>query len=111
MDVYDIVEPLVSHVVVAHAGAVRQIAKARVKTDKKDIERLLRVLIAEIVPEVWVSPAYVRELQWMISYRNRLVKTSTMMHNRLQNLIHRHNLILRHCHRSYQIPIKQNALP
>jgi transposase len=36
----------------------------------------------------------VRELRGMISYRNRLVKTSTMIRNRLQSLIHRHNLIL-----------------
>lgn len=93
-DVYDIVEPLVSYVVVAHAGGVRQIAEARVKTDKKDIERLIRLLIADIVPEVWVPPVEVRELRGMISYRNRLVKTSTMIRNRLQSLIHRHNLIL-----------------
>ena len=93
-DVYDIVAPLVSYAVVAHAGAVRQIAEARVKTDKKDIERLLRLLIADIVPEVWVPPLHVRELRGMISYRNRLVKTSTMIRNRLQSLIHRHNLIL-----------------
>jgi transposase len=93
-DVYDIVEPLVSYVVVAHAGGVRQIAEARVKTDKKDIERLIRLLIADIVPEVWVPPAEVRELRGMISYRKRLVKTSTMIRNRLQSLIHRHNLIL-----------------
>jgi transposase len=93
-DVYDIVEPLVSYVVVAHAGGVRQIAEARVKTDKKDIERLIRLLIADIVPEVWVPPMEVRELRGMISYRNRLVKTSTMIRNRLQSLIHRHNLIL-----------------
>jgi len=93
-DVYDIVESLVSYVVVAHAGGVRQIAEARVKTDKKDIERLIRLLIADIVPEVWVPPVEVRELRGMISYRNRLVKTSTMIRNRLQSLIHRHNLIL-----------------
>lgn len=93
-DVYDIVEPLVSYVVVAHAGGVRQIAEARVKTDKKDIERLIRLLIADIVPEVWVPPVAVRELRGMISYRNRLVKTSTMIRNRLQSLAHRHNLIL-----------------
>jgi len=36
----------------------------------------------------------VRELRGMISYRNQLVKTSTMIRNRLQSLIHRHNLIL-----------------
>ena len=76
-DVYDIVAPLVSYAVVAHAGGVRQIAEARVKTDKKDIECLLRLLIADIVPEVWVPPMHVRELRGMISYRNRLVKTST----------------------------------
>ena len=93
-DVYDIVKPLVSYVVVVHAGGVRQVAEARVKTDKKDIERLLRLLIADIVPEVWVPPGEVRELRGMISYRNRLVKTSTMIRNRLQSLIHRHNLIL-----------------
>ena len=38
---------------VAHAGAVRQIAEARVKTDKEDVKRLIRLLIADIVPEVW----------------------------------------------------------
>jgi len=93
-DVYDIIAPLASRTVVAHAGAVRQIAEARVKTDKKDVERLIRLLIAEIVPEVWVPPVEVRELRGLISYRNRLVKTSTMIRNRLQSLIHRHNLIL-----------------
>ena len=93
-DIYDIVEPLVSEVVVAHAGAVRQIAEARVKTDKEDIKRLLRLLIADIVPEVWVPPVHVRELRGLISYRNRLVKVSTMVRNRLQSLLHRHNLLL-----------------
>jgi transposase len=93
-DIYDIVSPLVNYTVVAHAGGVRQIAEARVKTDKKDIERLIRLLIADIVPEVWVPPVEVRELRGMISYRNRLVKTATMIRNRLQSLIHRHNLIL-----------------
>lgn len=93
-DIYDTVAPLVNYVVVAHAGGVRQIAEARVKTDKKDIERLIRLLIADIVPEVWVPPVEVRELRGMISYRKRLVKTSTMVRNHLQSLVHRHNLIL-----------------
>jgi transposase len=69
-------------------------AEARVKTDKEDIKRLLRLLIADIVPEVWVPPAYVRELRGLISYRNRLVKVSTMIRNRLHSLLHRHNLLL-----------------
>jgi len=82
-DIYDVVAPLVTRVVVAHAGAVRQIAEARVETDKEDIKRLLRLLIADIIPEVSVPPVHVRELRGMISYRHRL-----------QSLLHRHNLLM-----------------
>jgi transposase len=93
-EIYDIVVPLASRTLVAHAGAVRQIAEARVKTDKEDVKRLIRLLIADIVPEVWVPPVEVRELRGIISYRNRLVKMGTMVRNRLQSLLHRHNLVL-----------------
>ena len=93
-DIYDIVQPLVGRAVVAHAGAVRQIAEARVKTDKEDVKRLIRLLIADIVPEVWVPPQHVRELRGLISYRQRLVKTGTIIRNRLQSLLHSHNLLL-----------------
>jgi transposase len=93
-DIYDVVAPLATRTVVAHAGAVRQIAEARVKTDKEDVKRLIRLLIANIVPEVWVPPAEVRELRGLISYRQRLVKMGTMVRNRLQSLLHRHNILL-----------------
>lgn len=93
-DIYDIVQPLVGHAVVAHAGAVRQIAEARVKTDKEDVKRLIRLLIADIVPEVWVPSQSVRELRGLISYRQRLVKTGAVFRNRLQSLLHSHNLVL-----------------
>ena len=93
-DIYDIVQPRVARAVVAHAGAVRQIAEARVKTDKEDVKRLIRLLIADIVPEVWVPPMHVRELRGLISYRQRLVKTGAMIRNRLHSLLHRHNLLL-----------------
>ncbi|MFV1949976.1 MAG: hypothetical protein ACC633_08620 [Anaerolineales bacterium] len=62
-DIYDIVAPLVKKTVVANAYKVRQIAEARVKTDKEDIKRLITLLITDIVPEVWVPPMHVRELR------------------------------------------------
>jgi transposase len=93
-EIYDIVQPLVGHAVVAHAGGVRQIAEARVKTDKEDVKRLIRLLIADILPEVWVPPQSVRELRGLISYRQRLVKTGAVFRNRLQSLLHSHNLAL-----------------
>jgi transposase len=91
---YDIVAPLASRVLVANAAEVGEIANARVKTDKEDIKRLLKLLLGGIVPEVWVPPMPVRELRAFISYRGRLVKTSTMIRNRLQSLLHKHNLKL-----------------
>ena len=91
-DIYDIVAPLVTKVVVAHPGKVRQIAEARVKTDKEDVKRLIILLIADIVPEVWVPPAHVRELRSLTSFRWRLGKQITMSKNRLQSVIQSFNL-------------------
>ncbi len=91
-DIYDIVAPLVSRTLVAHARKVRQIAEARVKTDKEDIKRLITLLIADIVPEVWVPPMHVRELRSLISFRWRLTKQITMSKNRLHSVVQRFNL-------------------
>jgi transposase len=91
-DIHDIVAPLVGKIVVANAHRVRQIAEARVKTDKKDIERLITLLIADVVPEVWVPPHHVRELRSLISFRWRLNKQLTMSKNRLQSVVQRFNL-------------------
>lgn len=91
-EVYDIVMPLVKRVVVAHPAEVKQIANARVKTDNQDVNRLVRLLIADLVPEVWVPPVEVREVRALISYRWRLVKMATAIQNRLHSLLHRHNI-------------------
>jgi transposase len=91
-DVYDTIAPWVGRVVVAHAAEVKQIANSRVKTDNQDVSRLIRLLIAEIVPEVWVPPVEVRQLRALISYRWRLVKMSTAIQNRMHSLLHRHNI-------------------
>jgi len=86
-ETYDVIAPLVSRVLVANAASVGEIVGARVKTDKEDIKRLLKLLIGGIVPEVWVPPPHVRELRAFVSYRSRLVKTGVMIRNRLQSLL------------------------
>lgn len=91
-DIYDTVAPLVKRVIVANPAEVKQIANARVKTDNQDVIRLLRLLIAGMIPEVWVPPVEVRELRALISYRWRLVKMATAIQNRMHSLLHRHNL-------------------
>lgn len=54
--IYDIVASLASWVLVANAAEVWELAGARVKTDKEDIKRLLKLLVGGIVPEVAARP-------------------------------------------------------
>jgi transposase len=91
-ELYDIVAPLVGKAVVAHPAKAKAITSARVKTDKTAVWALARLLVADLVPEVWVPPHHVRELRALVSHRRRLVQMSTRTRNRLHSLIHRHNL-------------------
>jgi transposase len=79
--VYDLLEPLVAEVRVANPIKVKQIACARVKTDKKDTFILARLLAANLVPTVWVPPKHVCELRQLISQRRRLVGMHTQLVN------------------------------
>ena len=90
--VYDLLSPLVERVVVANPIQVKQIAKARVKTDVRDTFILARLLAANLVPEVWVPPAHVRELRQLLSQRRQLVETHTQIVNRMHSVAHRHHL-------------------
>jgi transposase len=90
--VYDLLAPLVERVVVANPIRVKQIAQARVKTDIRDTLILARLLAANLVPEVWVPPAHVRELRQLLSQRRQLVETHTQIVNRMHSVAHRHHL-------------------
>ncbi len=90
--VYDLLEPFVERVGVANPAKVKQIANARVKTDVRDTFILARLLAANLVPEVWVPPAHVREMRQLLSQRRQLVETHTQMVNRMHSVAHRHHL-------------------
>jgi transposase len=90
--VYDLLEPLAERVVVANPIEVKQIANARVKTDIRDTLILARLLAANLVPEVWVPPVYVREMRQLLSQRRQLVETQTQIVNRMHSVAHRHHL-------------------
>jgi len=90
--VYDLLAPLVERVVVANPAKVKQIANARVKTDVRDTFILARLLAANLVPDVWVPPAHVRELRQLLSQRRQLVETHTQIVNRMHSVAHRHHL-------------------
>jgi transposase len=90
--IYDALAPMVARLVVANPLKVRQITQAQVKTDKLALEALLVLLIADLVPEVWVPPVEVRELRGLISHRWRVHRQLVMVKNRLQSVLHRLNL-------------------
>jgi transposase len=90
--VYDLLAPLVERVVVANPAKVKQIANARVKTDIRDTFILARLLAANLVPDVWVPPAHVREMRQLLSQRRQLVETHTQIVNRMHSVAHRHHL-------------------
>jgi transposase len=89
---YDVISPLVARITVANPYKVRLIAASKVKTDKLDVWALARLLVADLIPQVWVPPLHVRELRALISHRRRLSHASARTRNRLHSVLHRHNL-------------------
>ena len=90
--VYDLLKPLAEKVLVANPIKVKQIANARVKTDIRDTLILARLLVANLVPVVWVPPAHVRQMRQLLSQRRQLVETHTQILNRMHSVAHRHHL-------------------
>src|SRR5215470_13852091 len=90
---YDLLEPLVAEVKVAHPLLVKLISSAKVKTDTRDTLHLARLLAAGLIPEVWVPPKPVRELRILVAHRQRLVRQRTQACNRLHSVLHAHQLV------------------
>lgn len=91
-DFYDQVAPLLGRAVVANPAKIALIASSRVKTDKADTLWLARLLVAGLIPEVWVPPGAVRELRSLLAHRQRLLQSRTRLRNRLHSVLQRHQL-------------------
>lgn len=89
----DLVQPLVLAVTVAHPRQLQLITTARVKTDARDALKLAKLLAAGLIPGIWIPPVHVRELRGLIAHRARLVSQRTQARNRLQSVLHRHQIV------------------
>jgi len=89
--VYDLFESLdqVQHVVLAHPPKVKAIASAKIKTDKIDAQILAQLLRVRMIPEVWIPAKDVRVLKDVVRFRAFVVKVSTMVKNRIHDLLHK----------------------
>ena len=91
--VYDLVEPMVSQLLLAHPLRVRAIAAARVKTDAIDARTLAHLLRSDLIPPSYVPPPAVRELRELLRYRLDLVKQRTALKNRVHALLAKDGLM------------------
>lgn len=71
---------------VADAMKVRAAAAGKAKTDKKDAELLLRLLLEDRFPRIWVPTTEQRDARQLVLHRHRLVQTRTRAKNQLQAL-------------------------
>ncbi len=78
---HDILRPLATRVVVAHPGQLRLIFRSKHKNDRKDAEKLAKLLFLGEVPPVHVPSPKVRAWRELITCRRHLIEKRTRAAN------------------------------
>ncbi len=74
-----------SHVLwVGDAAEIRARAVRAQKTDTRDAEHLLRLLLTNRFPRIWVPSLEERDLRQLLVHRNKMVRMRTAVKNQLQ---------------------------
>jgi transposase len=84
---HDLLKPLAARVVVAHPGRLRLIFRSRDTNDRKDAERLAKLLYLGEVPAVHVPTLDVRTWRELINCRGQVIATRTRAKNALRALL------------------------
>jgi transposase len=84
---HDLLQPLAARVVVAHPGHLRLIFRSRDKNDRKDAERLAKLLYLGEAPTVHVPSLDVRTWRELINCRGQVIAKRTRAKNALRALL------------------------
>jgi transposase len=84
---YELLQPLASRVVVAHPGLLRLIFRSKRKNDRKDAEKLAKLLFLNAVPAVHVPTAQIRAWRELINFRRKMVQKRTRTKNEVRALL------------------------
>jgi transposase len=84
---HDLLKPLAARVLVAHPGRLRLIFRSRDKTDRKDAERLAKLLYLGEAPAVHVPSLDVRTWRELINCRAQVIAKRTRAKNALRALL------------------------
>ena len=66
------------------AAAIRATVVRKQKTDRRDAEHLLQLLIEERFPRIWVATLEVRDVRQLLVHRHKQVQARTRTKNQLQ---------------------------
>lgn len=83
----DLLRPLASWVLVAHPGQLRLIFRSKNKTDRKDAERLAKLLYLGEVPTAHVPSLDVRTWRELINCRSQVIAKRTRAKNTVRALL------------------------
>lgn len=89
---------------------VRAAAARRPKTDKRDAELLLRLLLEKRFPRIWMPTVEQRDARQLVLHRHKLVQTRTRAMNQLQALATNEGIQKRAWTRAGQEELKKAAL-
>jgi len=83
----DVLDEMGIEVTIAHPKEVKAIAKARIKTDKRDSWMLAHLLRTDLIPEIYKRSRENRESQRVLRQRAFYVGSITRVKNRIQALL------------------------
>ncbi|MBI5035869.1 IS110 family transposase, partial [Candidatus Micrarchaeota archaeon] len=89
---YDYLEQKGFDMTLANPLEVKAIASAKVKTDKVDAEMLAHLLRANLIPECYVPPQYVRDERQVARLRASLVEVRTQVKNKVHAILSRNGV-------------------
>jgi transposase len=77
---------------VGDAARIRAMVPRKTKTDRRDAAHLLRLLVEDRFPVIWLPDPCVRDLRALVAHRMRLVRMRTMVKNGLHAIALNHRL-------------------
>jgi transposase len=84
---HDLLQPLAARVLVAHPGRLRLIFRSKDKNDRKDAERLAKLLYLGEAPAVHVPALEVRSWRELINCRSQVIAKRTRAKNTVRALL------------------------
>jgi transposase len=90
--IYDYLDDAGFDIKLAHPLRVKAIASARIKTDAIDARILADLLRADLIPESYVAPNYIRKERNVVRQRHSLVVIKTQIKNKVHAILIRNGI-------------------